>query len=113
MTKEIVQNNSGLVPYHNKVLMRTEAPKGITETGIHLVDEKPDSSAVIVAIGEDTFEGWKAPPKVGDRVLHFGAIQVKIGPDKEIYTLADCDKIALRVTDNNKIATFKTPPPIV
>lgn len=92
-----------MLPVHKYVLLRTNPPSKLTKGGVHLVNEKPDTTAVIVEIGPDAFEGWYNPPKLGDRVLHFGAIAVGDDPDGGGYYLALDEKLAL-ITDIPKIS---------
>jgi co-chaperonin GroES (HSP10) len=89
-------NNSNYTAVHNRVLLRAEANVK-SKGGILLPNESTDKEAVIVDIGPDAFKDWLTPPKVGDKVLHFGATEVKTGPDREKYYITEDEKIAVVV----------------
>jgi co-chaperonin GroES (HSP10) len=92
-------NQSGMHPYQRYVLLRADAPKNHTKGGVLLTSEQhDDKSAVIVEVGPDAFRDWTGPfPTVGDRVLHFGAIEITRGPDGEKYWLCVDEKLAVKV----------------
>lgn len=105
MDQQVIENTSGLEPVGQAVLVKPYNPE-VAASQIVLPDnikrrmETLDLRVIIVAIGEDAWEGRPARAKVGDKVLvsaFCGAMLV--GPwDDEQYRMVNGRDIFGRIT---------------
>lgn len=108
MSKETL-NKSGHRPIYDKILVHldealsgyTATPEGDYKKGFlifkkqYIEDQSHQASeGILVAMGENAFEGLKEPPKLGDRVTfpRYAGLVV-FGDDGEFYRRLPCKEI--------------------